>query len=108
MTYQVRLTADAEADLEGLISYIAEHDSSASAVYVLDKLEEVIDSLADNPERGVAPKELSGMGFHGYRELFFKPYRVIYQVLKKTVYIMIIVDGRRDMQALLQRRLLRS
>ena len=36
----------------------------------------------------------------------FKPYRIVYQVLGETVYVMLIADGRRDMQALLQRRLL--
>jgi len=36
----------------------------------------------------------------------FKPYRIIYRVMDKTVYVLLIVDGRRDMQPLLERRLL--
>ena len=38
----------------------------------------------------------------------FKPYRIVYQVGKKTVYIHCVFDGRRDMQKLLQERLLRE
>jgi toxin ParE1/3/4 len=46
------------------------------------------------------------LGIRDYREVFFKPYRVIYRVMGDTVYVLLIVDGRRDMQTLLQRRLL--
>jgi toxin ParE1/3/4 len=46
------------------------------------------------------------LGIREYREVFFKPYRIIYRVMDKNVYVLLIVDGRRDMQSLLQRRLL--
>jgi toxin ParE1/3/4 len=46
------------------------------------------------------------LGIREYREVFFKPYRLIYRIIGNKVYIMLIVDGRRDMQSLLQRRLL--
>ena len=54
------------------------------------------------------PKELLALGIRNYREIFFKPYRVIYQVTGDKVHVMLIVDGRRDMQALLLRRLLET
>jgi toxin ParE1/3/4 len=38
----------------------------------------------------------------------FKPYRIIYRVMAENVYFLVIADGRRDMQALLQRRLLKA
>ena len=38
--------------------------------------------------------------------MFFQPYRVIYRVVGERVYVYLIADGRRDMQGLLQRRLL--
>jgi toxin ParE1/3/4 len=41
-----------------------------------------------------------------YRQVFFKPYRVIYRLHAQRVVIYVIADGRRDMQALLARRLL--
>ena len=41
-----------------------------------------------------------------YREIFFKPYRIIYRIQAKRVYVYLIVDGRRDMRTLLSRRLL--
>jgi toxin ParE1/3/4 len=64
--------------------------------------------LSEFPERGVYLKELLELGIREYREIFFKPYRVIYPVMDNIVYVLLIVDGRRDMQSLLQRRLLRA
>ena len=46
------------------------------------------------------------LGVREYREIFFKPYRIIYRVINKNVYVLLIADGRRDMQTLLQRRLI--
>ena len=64
--------------------------------------------LSESPERGAYPKELVLLGIREYREVFFKPYRIIYRILDKNVYVLLIVDGRRDMQLLLQRRLLET
>lgn len=106
MRYDVVLTHDAESDLEHIYRHIAEHDSKASADYVLERLLEVSDSLAAYPERGSIPKELRSLGMTEYRQVFFKPYRLIYRVHANRVVIYLIADGRRDMQSLLARRML--
>ncbi|MEH6606950.1 MAG: type II toxin-antitoxin system RelE/ParE family toxin [Pseudomonadales bacterium] len=105
MPYGVLLTDSAVIDLEELDEFILTNDSVESADYVLGKLDEVIATLAEFPERGSYPPELSALGIQDYREIFFKPYRVIYRVLENKVYIYLVVDGRRDMQTLLERRL---
>lgn len=43
-----------------------------------------------------------------YRQVFFKPYRLIYRIVGKQVVVYLIVDSRRDLQSLLARRLLGS
>ena len=106
MAFTVLLTEDAAADLEDIYSHISEHDSQQKAEYVLDQLESKFVSLSEMPERGVLPRELSILGVRDYREVFFKPYRIIYRVDDDNVYVYLVVDGRRDMQSLLQRRLL--
>ncbi len=108
MPFQVFLTDDASRDLEELYDYIESHDALVKADYVLDQIETTFSSLSENPERGVYPKELLAVGLREYREIFFKPYRIIYRVIAENVYVMVIADGRRDMQALLQRRLLQG
>jgi toxin ParE1/3/4 len=106
--YQVLLTGGAEQDLESIHDYIAEHDSIFSANYVLDEIMKIAESLAKFPERGSYPKELLDVGIKEYRQLAFKPYRMIYRVVNNDVVIYVIVDERRDLQSLLERRLLNS
>ena len=108
MPYRVLLTRDAVNDLEELDTWIATHDSPEQADYVLDRIAESFKKLSELPERGTHPKELSLLGIREFREIFFKPYRIIYRVEHRTVYIYLIADGRRDMQTLLSRRLLNT
>ena len=105
--YQVRLTAELEADLVDLFEYIARKDSVANAYHVLDELDALILSLDQQPERGHYPPELHEHGVKVYREVHFKSYRVIYEVMGNQVAVLGCFDGRRDMQTLLERRLLR-
>ena len=106
MPFRVMLTNDAARDLEELYDYIALHDAPRKADYVLDQIEKAFSKLSEFPERGAYPKEMLTLGIREYRQIFFKPYRIIYRVMEKNVYVLLIVDGRRDMQSLLQRRLL--
>lgn len=75
---------------------------------LLVHIEQVIESLSTYPDRGSYPNELSALGIREYRQRFFKPYRIIYRVMGKRVYIYLIADGRRDFQTLLARRMLSS
>jgi toxin ParE1/3/4 len=104
--FTVVLTEGAEQDLESIYDYIAEFDCAANADYVLDQLSSVVENLSRFPERGNYPRELAALGIKEYRQTSFKPYRVIYRILGSQVVIYLIVDGRRDMQSVLARRLL--
>ena len=106
MPLAVFLTDDAAGDLDELYDDIALNDAPGKADYVLEQIEKAFSSLSESPERGAYPKELLPLGIREYREILFKPYRIIYRVLDKNITVLLIVDGRRDMQALLERRLL--
>lgn len=106
MSFEVLLTDDAARDLEELYDYIARYDAPGKADHVLEQIDKCFAKLAESPQRGPYPKELLLLGIREYREIFFKPYRVIYRVIGNNVFVLLVVDGRRDMQALLQRRLL--
>lgn len=108
MTYSVFLTHDAEQDLTDLYRFVLQNDGIEKADHVLDQIGLAINRLENMPDRGVYPKELLALGIREYREVFFKPYRIIYRIYDKNVFVMLIVDGRRDMQTLLGRRLLQG
>lgn len=108
MRFSVLLTDDAVRDLEDIYDYIDLHDGRGKADHVLDRIEDAFNSLSENPDRGAYPKELLALGLREFRQILFRPYRIIYRVIENSVYVLLIADGRRDMQKLLQRRLLQA
>jgi toxin ParE1/3/4 len=106
-SFTVKLTAGAHRDLRSIHDYIDENDSRESADYVVRNILRTIESLKEMPTRGVHPAELLAFGNRNYRELFFKPYRILSTVRDSAVYVALIADGRRDMHSLLANRLLR-
>ena len=75
---------------------------------MLERIERALQGLSEHPQRGNHPRELLDIGIREYREVSFKSYRIIYRVVEDTVYVLVIADGRCDMQTLLQRRLLQA
>jgi toxin ParE1/3/4 len=108
VSFELRLSPDALADLADIYDWIAANDGAARAAHVQDRILAAIAALAQHPERGAYPKELIALGVRDFRQTYFKPYRVVYKVESRFVDIYLVVDGRRDMQALLARRLLGS
>ena len=106
--FRVMLSEDAARDLEEIHGFINRNDSPAAADKVLVHFEKAFAHLEAFPHKGNFPREFLTLGIKDYRESFFKPYRIIFRVLQETVYVYLIADGRRDMQTLLTRRLLRG
>ena len=107
MKYRVLMLSDAEEDLYEIYRHVSLSDSIEKAEYLLRKIEETCLNLSLLPCRGHIPPELERIGVKEYREIHFKPYRIIYQIIKSDVFIHCILDGRRELQELLEQRLLR-
>ena len=106
--FDVRLTRGAENDLEALYDYIQANHSTEQADALLDRILVAVESLEGFALRGSVPKELDALGIREFRQTLVDPYRLIYRIVGKTAFVSVIADGRRDMQALLERRLLGS
>ena len=107
MKFEVFLSKDAEEDIFSIYNYGALHDSIEKADSLFGKLIETCLSLEHHPDREHLPPELDRINVREYSELHYKPYRIIYQIRKKEVFIHCVLDGRRNLQDLLQERLLR-
>jgi toxin ParE1/3/4 len=105
--FEVRITDGATRDLEEIVDFVARNPSTHVDDKLLDDLLTLIGTLERFPFRGSTPRELEDLGMTQFRQVVFSYYRVIYLVVEQTVFISLIADGRRDMQDLLQRRLLR-
>lgn len=106
MPFKVILSRNAERDMEEIDDYVTIHDSPEKAEHILEKIAEAFGNLSEFPNRGTYPKELSLLRTREIREVFFKPYRIIYRVAGKSVYVLLIADGRRDLRTTLLKRLL--
>lgn len=104
--FRVSWTEAAVGDLEEIVSYIA-HDSPVNARKVLARLTRRGEALKTSPHRGRYVPELALLGMRSHRELVVRPYRIIYRVAGKTVLVLAIFDGRRDLEDVLLERLVR-
>jgi toxin ParE1/3/4 len=107
VTYRVLVVVEAEEDIFDIYRYVLRADGRGRADHVLQKLQETCQSLAEIPGRGHNPPELECIGVRDYREVHFKPYRIIYQIVGRKVFVHCVLDGRRALQEVLERRLLR-
>lgn len=106
MKYEVRITGVAQEDFFSIYRYVAINDSHGKAEHLLDNIQKTMTSLETMPTRGNHPAEMQRWGIFDFREIFFKPYRIIYEIRDKTVFIHAVLDGRRNCEDLLQQRLL--
>ena len=103
---RVRWTRSARRDLEGIVAYLADRSPQA-ALSILDRLEARAKSLNTLADRGRIVPELGRLHIRQYRELMLTPYRVIYRVAGTRVWVLVVVDARRNLEDVLLERLIR-
>jgi toxin ParE1/3/4 len=108
MTFNVVITREALNDIFEIYRYVLVHDSMLSADRLRERIESTCYSLDTFPHRGHYPPELLERDIYDFREIHYKPYRIVYEIEGKNVNILVIADGRRDMQTLLRERLAQS
>lgn len=101
--YNVVWASVAENDLKNIIEYIAE-DSPQNALNILGKIKKKASDLYTLPERGRIVPELYDQGILQYRELIIAPWRLIYRISKQEVYVLSVVDSRRNVEDILMKR----
>ena len=95
MKYSVHLIVDAENDIWDIYRYVAQQASLEKADSLLDNIEKTVLGLETLPLRGHYPPELEHIGILEFREIFFKPYRIIYRTLPDRVDVLAVIHGAR-------------
>ena len=98
--YQVAWAAAAQNDLKQIIDYIA-IESPGNALQILKKIKEKVSDLYVSPDRGRIAPELKEQGIHTYREIIIAPWRVIYRISDKAVFVLSAIDSRRNVEDIL-------
>ncbi len=104
---QVVWATVAENDLKKIIGFISV-ESPGNALKILKKIKERASSLYTLPERGRIVPELQDQGISQYRELIISPWRLIYRVAEHEVYVLSVIDSRRNVEDILLKRLIQK
>jgi toxin ParE1/3/4 len=104
--YQIFWAAVAEADLAAIVGSLAER-SPVSAARVLEAIEHRAATLRTSPLRGRVVPELARFEISDYRETLEGHYRIVYAVRGRRVFVLGVMDGRRDFATTLLGRLIR-
>ena len=105
--YQVSWAAAAQNDLKQIIDYIA-IDSPGNAVQILKKIKQKVSGLYAMPDCGRIVPELKEQGIHIYREMIIAPWRVIYRISDSTVFVLSVIDSRRNIEDILLDRFVKK
>lgn len=101
--YNVIWAGVAEKDLKNIVEYIAEK-SSQNALQILTKIRQKASDLYTLPERGRIVPELQDQGILLYRELIIAPWRLIYRISGQEIFVLSVIDSRRNVEDILLKR----
>jgi toxin ParE1/3/4 len=99
--------AVAENDLKEIIEFISV-ESPDNALKILKNIKEKASSLSTLPDRGRLVPELQDQGISQYRELVIPPWRLIYRMAEHEVYVLSVIDSRRNVEDILLKRLIQK
>jgi toxin ParE1/3/4 len=102
--YEIIWTNVAENDLKDIIEYIY-IDNHQNALTVLKNIKQSASNLYTLPERGRIVPELQAQGILQYRELIIPPWRLIYRIDERKIYVLSVIDSRRNVEDILLSRL---
>ncbi len=91
-------------DLKEILEYIA-IDNRLSALEIFQEIKQRASSLYTFPERGRVVPELLDQSILIYRELVVPPWRIIYRISDKFIYVLSVLDSRRNVEDILLKRL---
>lgn len=105
--FEVIVSEEAEKDLDAVYDAVALADGVEQAALIQDRLVEEILALETLPARWKPPEETFVLGITDYREAQCLPWRIFYYINQDMVGVTAVLDGGRNVSALLQQRLLR-
>ena len=105
LNYKVIWTNVAESDLKDIIEYIT-IDSPQNALRILKNIKQKTSELYTLPKRNRIVPELQDQGILQYREMIIPPWRMIYRIAERKVYVLSLIDSRRNVEDILLKRLI--
>jgi len=103
--FAVHWSATAEKDLVIIANYIAS-DNIDAALQQVRMIKNACRTLASFPKRCRIVPELRAFGIVFYRDLVVRPYRIQFRIDAQNVYVLSVLDSRRNLEDILLERFL--
>jgi len=104
----IKWSSVAEADLNKIIDYFLNKDEISIAENTYAGIQETLKRLENFPQSGRIIPELEEFNIFMYREIIYKRWRVLYKVQGNDIYILGVIDGRRNIEDILLERMVRD
>ena len=108
MSVHVVILHGAEADLIELRQYMRRRFGIGAWKDSLAAIRKAIACIAAHPQAGKLPEELVALNLAQYRQVLAGMNRIVYEPRGDVVHVHVICDVRRDLRALLLRRLIEA
>lgn len=105
--FKIVWTRAARVDLDQLIDYVANEAGVDRAIALYEKTRDKVDSLCHLPRRGRIVPELERIAVAEFREILIDRHRIIFRIDGGKIVLIGILDGRRDLEAILVDRAFR-
>jgi toxin ParE1/3/4 len=96
----------ARADLQNVRRYVISRFGAETWRETFTRIQRDVEHLEAFPFSGPIPAELAEIGSPYYRQVVSGMNRIIYEIDDPMIYIHLIVDTRRDLKDVLEKRLL--
>ena len=103
--FNIKWASPALDDLDEIIEYISKTNLTYS-IKVMDKIYEQVSKLDMHPERWRIVPELEKYGYLIYRQLIVDYWKVIFKIEGNIIYIMLVIDGRRNIEDIILKKIL--
>ena len=106
MKYEIIWSKDAGDELVEIISFIKNSTGKMTAEKIYAKIIKEVDKISENPEgRRIAPL-LRELGINYIHQINISPWIVFYKAENKKMKIISIIDGRRNLEEILYKKMI--
>lgn len=106
MSREIIWSLDASEELVEIIEYIKNQSGSNIANNIYKKIITKIEHLIEFPNIGRKVSELESVGHTEYYEIIESPWRIFYRFTESEILIISILDGRRNIEEILYKKLI--
>ncbi|MEA1910523.1 MAG: type II toxin-antitoxin system RelE/ParE family toxin [Spirochaetota bacterium] len=106
MSSKVIWSKDASLDLVDIVSYIKIDSGKGIAKEIYTRIKSEVDKIVDFPKAGIIVPELADIGITDIYQIIVSPWKVYYKVIEDKILVLSVIDGRRNLEEILYKKII--